>query len=583
MQASFLSIHPSIHLSNHLKPINSTHLHISNDRESMPSTRRSTRQAVPSTSNRKAAGPVSDDEQDGSARASSSSSAASMPSEEDDESGDEWRPERRRRGKRQLSSGSEVDDDDEDDEVAQGVKAGKGKQPAAKGKRPRRQEGDASSKRRRGNRASVPTSPDSNDEEDMAYDDEMDEEVEREVMTKQAADAWAEVRARKKAKESGADATNGEGSSSSRAASSSKASATALSAPPPSSKPSGPTSGRTLNTWLGLPSLPWPTSPASARITDRDSLFIAFVYPLTSCTPSSLARHLDHLSNEVHPTLPSDIFPSAFSHLDPRRRGSSHDVQAWRCLSLKVGRDGLGGPNDFGLEEGSDDDGERWGGDRVLKAMREVGAVDLLVVVSRWYGGTNLGPVRFEHMRNVAREALRVHMSEEALVSLREELRDLDEQIILLRRATGTAPVNQLTGEVKVDEKAYADLDDVEKAQRLVTAKKRTVEHLEKRKAAGVKASEGEPLLDPTVRVTPTKPGTTSSRNEVAKEPSPAKQGGAASATVTQTNEGASTAPQVPVVAGTGKAGDTAANDGGQEGVETSGETDVLAGWDDLA
>ncbi|PWN29099.1 hypothetical protein BDZ90DRAFT_210386, partial [Jaminaea rosea] len=142
---------------------------------------------------------------------------------------------------------------------------------------------------------------------------------------------------------------------------------------------------------------------------------------------------------------------------------------AWRCLALKRGRDGLGGPNDYGLEEGSDDDGERWGGDRVLKAMREVGAVDLLVVVSRWYGGTNLGPVRFDHMRTCAREALKAHMDEEALGPLREELSGLDGEIARLR------------GQGAATAASYADLDDLDKAQRLVTAKKKTVELLAKR------------------------------------------------------------------------------------------------------
>lgn len=38
-----------------------------------------------------------------------------------------------------------------------------------------------------------------------------------------------------------------------------------------------------------------------------------------------------------------------------------------------------------------DDDGERYGGDRVLKVLNEVGAVDVLVVCARWFGGDMLG------------------------------------------------------------------------------------------------------------------------------------------------------------------------------------------------
>lgn len=38
-----------------------------------------------------------------------------------------------------------------------------------------------------------------------------------------------------------------------------------------------------------------------------------------------------------------------------------------------------------------DDDGERYGGDRVLKVLNEIGAVDVLVVCARWFGGDMLG------------------------------------------------------------------------------------------------------------------------------------------------------------------------------------------------
>jgi hypothetical protein len=42
------------------------------------------------------------------------------------------------------------------------------------------------------------------------------------------------------------------------------------------------------------------------------------------------------------------------------------------------------GEDDFEMEEGSDDDGEKWGGARILKVMKEEGVIDAVVVVSRW-------------------------------------------------------------------------------------------------------------------------------------------------------------------------------------------------------
>jgi hypothetical protein len=53
-------------------------------------------------------------------------------------------------------------------------------------------------------------------------------------------------------------------------------------------------------------------------------------------------------------------------------------------MVLKKGKTGLHGPDDFEIQEGSEDDGERWGGDKILKAMQSEGVIDAVVVVSRW-------------------------------------------------------------------------------------------------------------------------------------------------------------------------------------------------------
>jgi putative IMPACT (imprinted ancient) family translation regulator len=54
----------------------------------------------------------------------------------------------------------------------------------------------------------------------------------------------------------------------------------------------------------------------------------------------------------------------------------------------------------------NDDDGEDAAGGRLaqlLELRREDG---VMVVVSRWYGGIQLGPKRFAHITNAAREVL---------------------------------------------------------------------------------------------------------------------------------------------------------------------------------
>jgi len=55
-----------------------------------------------------------------------------------------------------------------------------------------------------------------------------------------------------------------------------------------------------------------------------------------------------------------------------------------------------------------DDDGEAAAGGRLLHLLQIVDARDVVVVVSRWYGGILLGPSRFTHINNAARNLLDV-------------------------------------------------------------------------------------------------------------------------------------------------------------------------------
>ena len=53
-----------------------------------------------------------------------------------------------------------------------------------------------------------------------------------------------------------------------------------------------------------------------------------------------------------------------------------------------------------------DDDGENNAGSRLLKLLEILNVKNVLVVVSRWYGGILLGADRFKHINNVARDLL---------------------------------------------------------------------------------------------------------------------------------------------------------------------------------
>ncbi|NXS44743.1 IMPCT protein, partial [Balaeniceps rex] len=53
-----------------------------------------------------------------------------------------------------------------------------------------------------------------------------------------------------------------------------------------------------------------------------------------------------------------------------------------------------------------EDDGETAAGGRLLRLMQILNVHNVLVVVSRWYGGILLGPDRFKHINNCARNVL---------------------------------------------------------------------------------------------------------------------------------------------------------------------------------
>lgn len=56
-----------------------------------------------------------------------------------------------------------------------------------------------------------------------------------------------------------------------------------------------------------------------------------------------------------------------------------------------------------------DDDGESQAGSRLLHLLQVIEAKNVLVVVSRWYGGVHLGSARFKHINNAARQVLEEH------------------------------------------------------------------------------------------------------------------------------------------------------------------------------
>ncbi|KAG9549741.1 ribosomal protein S5 domain 2-like protein, partial [Aureobasidium melanogenum] len=139
------------------------------------------------------------------------------------------------------------------------------------------------------------------------------------------------------------------------------------------------------------------------------------------------------------PTMPA----KELQNLD-RIEDASHRILAWRKPSSQ--RTLVGSVRT--LESGTDDDGERYGGRHVLKVLEEM-RVEGALVVARYYGGVMLGPVRFAHIENSARDAIRAWRQNEdsegqkrrrvededmEKASLIVELADRDQNILVLRR-----------------------------------------------------------------------------------------------------------------------------------------------------
>ncbi|ORY87583.1 ribosomal protein S5 domain 2-type protein [Protomyces lactucae-debilis] len=85
---------------------------------------------------------------------------------------------------------------------------------------------------------------------------------------------------------------------------------------------------------------------------------------------------------------------------DKHLQKASHP-QIWAC---RYRHDKIDGPERIIAEH--DDDGETGAGPRLAFLLEVTKATNVLVVVTRWFGGVLLGDVRFKHISTAARDAL---------------------------------------------------------------------------------------------------------------------------------------------------------------------------------
>ncbi|KAL1302927.1 hypothetical protein AAFC00_003249 [Neodothiora populina] len=117
---------------------------------------------------------------------------------------------------------------------------------------------------------------------------------------------------------------------------------------------------------------PWILSDV---FTEKKSVFLARAAKVTS--PGEAKSFLHHLLVT-----------------DKKVAKATHNITAWR----------IHGPNDTSYQD-CDDDGEAAAGGRLLHLMQLMDVWDVMVVVTRWYGGIHLGPDRFRLINSAARDA----------------------------------------------------------------------------------------------------------------------------------------------------------------------------------
>lgn len=199
----------------------------------------------------------------------------------------------------------------------------------------------------------------------------------------------------------------------------------------------------------------------SSILRDKDSTFLAFASQAESLHDiKKLREYVIEVAND-------DFAPD-----EP----ASHVAHGARFLTLKAGKHGLD-QSDFEVRTNSQDDGEERAGATIVNALAHANACDVVVCVSRWFGGTMLGPRRFDDIKQVALEALHDLRDQEALAEAIQTLRakdnDIWEHLKRLNRLEGKMPPSP-------PDEDYGKLD-LKKARRLDTARTARIANIQSR------------------------------------------------------------------------------------------------------
>jgi hypothetical protein len=121
--------------------------------------------------------------------------------------------------------------------------------------------------------------------------------------------------------------------------------------------------------------------------------------------------------------------------------------------------------------------------------MQQEGIIDAVVIVSRWYGGTLLGPARFSHIEACAQEVSRKFKRKEEFEDCISTLSTLDDILGDLRAELANLPGSSTAvTPKKTDYSLFHADEDLPKAKRLIGAREKAIKSvkvlIEKRRGA---------------------------------------------------------------------------------------------------
>jgi len=152
-----------------------------------------------------------------------------------------------------------------------------------------------------------------------------------------------------------------------------------------------------------------PSEPNNRKEKEKVKNPIAFVPNIISGDPVNerKSKFQAHLA-EVHSIEEVELVVEELMK-NKKIRNATHNMYAYR-LDLP------GKP----MAEGREDDGENGGGDKILYILQVQSVANLVIVVTRWFGGVLLGPERFKLIQNVATSVLSSYLKQKEITQQNE-------------------------------------------------------------------------------------------------------------------------------------------------------------------